>query len=128
MCNTNNYQNLYNTNNLKVISKNILKYKSNIYTKQKIKCMIIKKESLIHLYKTISNRLYKYKIYLEEHFHQPNISIKNRVRQLNKELVRVTNLLDFIEKEELMIMKVFKISPYPIVNCINNLKSIFKIS
>lgn len=117
----------YNTKNLQIISQNIARHKSNIYNKNKIKRMIARKESYIHLYYTISKRLTKYKIYLEDNFHQPNINIKKRVKELKQEMIRVTEALDFIEKEEALIMKVFNISTCQLINCINNLKNSFKI-
>lgn len=115
----------YNTKNLQIIYKNISRHKSNIYNKNKIKHMIARKKSYIHLYHTISKRLTKYEIYLDENFHKPNMNTKKRVRELKQEMIKVTKSLDFIEKEEALIMKVFNISTYQLINCINNLKNSF---
>jgi len=115
---------MYNTHNLYIISKNISRYKSNIYNKNKIKYMIKKKKNLIQQYNINSNHILKYKLYLLNN-KNTNQNIINRINQLTNLLSIITYKLDKIEEEEKLIMRVFKISNYSIINCLNNYFQIY---
>jgi hypothetical protein len=108
---------MYNINNLKVISRNISRYKSNIYNKNKINYMIKKKQNLIKQYEYIITSIFKYESSLVNNSY--NSTIINRINQLKNSLSIVIYSLDKIEEEEKLIMRVFKISNYSIINCVN---------
>ena len=106
---------MYNINNLKVISKNISRYNSNIYNKNKINYMIKKKQNLITQYENIKHSIVREQISLDNHCHNSNII--NKINQLAHSLSIVIHSLDKIEEEEKLIMRVFKISNDSIINC-----------
>jgi hypothetical protein len=111
---------MYNINNLKVISRNISRYNSNIYNKNKINYMIKKKKNLIKQYDYITTSIFKQKLSLVNNSNNSNINIINKINQLTNLLSIVIHSLDKIEEEEKLIMRVFKISNYSIINCLNN--------
>jgi hypothetical protein len=108
---------MYNINNLKVISKNISRYNSNIYNKNKINYMIKKKQNLITQYECIKHSIVRQQLSLDNHNHCHNSNIINKINQLTHSLSIVIHSLDKIEEEEKLIMRVFKISNDSIINC-----------
>lgn len=116
----------YNTKNLYIISKNISKYQSNIYNKNKINYMIKQKKNLIHRYDTCCNKLLKYNLYLVS---KKNIDSEtyqrfmNKINKIEGLAAIITKSLNKIEEEEKVIMRLFNISSSSIIN---NLKNIFK--
>ena len=108
---------MYNLNNLKVISRNISRYNSKIYNKNKINYMIKKKKNLIKQYDYITTSIFMQKLSLVNRY---NSNIINKINQLTNLLSIVIQSLDKIEEEEKLIMRVFKISKFSIINCLNN--------
>lgn len=106
---------MYNLNNLKVISRYISRYNSKIYNKNKINYMIKKKKNLIKQYDYITTSIFHYKL-----LNKRDLYITNKINQLTNSLSIVIHSLDKIEEEEKLIMRVFKISNFSIINCLNN--------
>jgi hypothetical protein len=113
---------MYTLTNLEIILKNISRYNSKIYTKNKINYMINKKKTLIKEYNKITYKLIYYNklVYYNNVF---NI-IKFEIKKLNIKLSIIITLINQIEKEEKLIMKVFKISTNPIINCLRKMNLI----
>lgn len=116
---------MYNINNLKLISRNISRYKSNIYNKNKINYMIKKKQNLIKQYDYITTSILNHKLSLVKNSTNSNINVINKIEDLQKSLLNVVQAIERMEKEEELIIKVFNISKFPIINCLNNYFKMF---
>lgn len=107
---------MYNCKNLIIIYDNISRFKSNIYTKNKIKYLIKRKEKLIYQYYIIDSEIINFQFYLI--LYSRLNSIINKIKDLRIVLDNIILSIKKIEKEEDMIMKVFGISSYPFINCL----------
>lgn len=116
---------MYNINNLKLISRNISRYKSNIYNKNKINYMIKKKQHLIKQYDYITTSIFNHKLSLGKNSKNSNINVIKKIEYLQKSLLNVVQAIDRMEKEEELIIKVFNISKFPIIKCLNNYFKMF---